>query len=230
MAYVLALVGILLTAAGYLLGVRRGRSREVALKATIDERNEKLTLVEHELLRRSSMEPVTGLPTQQYFQDFLEREWRRASRERKTVSLLMIEVDHFIAYHERMGKPEGDACLRAVADAIKPIVHRPTDALARYGGAGKFGIVLGGTEAKGAMVLAERLRAAVEQLQKAHPASPSGSIVTVSVGVAALMPDREGAWQDIELIAAAEKGLNQAKEAGRNRVSLEQTAVTAKSG
>jgi PleD family two-component response regulator len=80
------------------------------------------------------------------------------------------------------------------------------------------------------MVLAERVRTAVEQLQKPHPASPTSSIVTLSIGVAAMMPDREGAWQDIELIAQAEKGLNHAKEAGRNRVSLEQTRVTATSG
>lgn len=230
MAYVLVLVGVLLGAAGYLLGVRRGRSREDALKAAIDERNDKLTLVENELLRRSSVEPATGLPTQQYFQDFLEREWRRASRERNYVSLLMIEIDHFVAYHERLGKPEGDACLRAVADVLKPLIHRPGDALARYGAPGKFGIVLGGTDGKGAMVLAERVRAAIDQLQKPHPASTNSSTVTASIGVAAMMPDREGTWQDIELIAAAEKALAHAKEAGRNRVSLEQTAVGAKSG
>jgi two-component system cell cycle response regulator len=216
--FVLALVGALLVAAGFLLGVRRARSREAALKSTLDERNEKLTLAEHELLRRASIDPVTELPTQQYFQEFLEREWRRASRDRMTISLIMIEVDHFRAYNERMGKPEGDACLRIVADALKPLIHRPGDTLARYGGAGKFGVVLGGTDEKGALVLAERLRAAVEKLQKPNPASTSGPHMTLSVGVASVSPEREGAWQDIELIAAAEKGLAQAKEAGRNRV------------
>ncbi|MCM3878819.1 MAG: GGDEF domain-containing protein [Vicinamibacterales bacterium] len=220
MGYVLALLAVLLVAGGYFLGVRRRRANEDALKTQLDERSEQLTLVEHELLRRTSIDPVTHLPTQQYFQDFLEREWRRASRERTTVSIVMIEVDHFRAYNDRMGKPDGDACLRAVADAMRPLVHRPSDALARYGGPGKIGLVLGGTDAKGAMVLAERLRQAVENLQRANPASTSGPVLTISLGVAAAVPDREGAWQELELIAAAEKGLLQAMDAGRNRICL----------
>lgn len=221
MAYVLAVLAALLVGAGYLLGSRRARSREDALKTTLDERTEQLTLVEHELLRHSAIDPVTGLHTQQYFQEFLEREWRRASRERQTVSVMMIEVDHFRAFNERQGKPEGDACLKAVADVLKPIIHRPGDVIARYGGAGKFGVVLGATDVKGAIVLAERLRAAVENMKKPNPASPSLPFVTASVGVAAAMPDREGAWQDIELIASAERALAQAREAGRNAVILE---------
>jgi diguanylate cyclase (GGDEF)-like protein len=220
--YVLALLAVGLIAAGYFLGARRGRNREQALKISLDERSEKLMVAEHELLRRESIDPVSGVPTQQFFQDFLEREWRRASRDRTTVAVIMIAVDHFRAYHERMGKADGDACMRAVADAMKPLIHRPGDTLARYGGPGKFGVVLGGTEAKGATVLAERLRQAVEKLQKPNPASTTGPIVTISLGVAAIMPDREAAWQDLEIIAVAERGLVQAKEGGRNRVTLEQ--------
>lgn len=221
MAYALALLAALLVGAGYLLGSRRARGREAELKTTLDERTEKLTLIEHELLRHSAIDPVTGLHTQQYFQEFLEREWRRASRERQTVAVIMIEVDHFRAFNERQGKPEGDACLKSVADVLKPLVHRAADVIARYGGAGKFGIVLGATDGKGASMLAERLRGAVEHMQRPNPASPTTTILTASVGVAAATPDREGAWQDIELIAAAERALAQAREAGRNTVILD---------
>jgi diguanylate cyclase (GGDEF)-like protein len=228
--YLLALVAVGLVAAGYLLGSRRGRNREQALKTTLEERSEKLIQVEHEMLRRASMDPVTQVATQQFFQDFLEREWRRASRDRTTVSAMMIAVDHFEGYNERMGKVEGDACLRAIADAMKPLIHRPGDTLARYGGAGKFGVVLGGTDASGAMVLADRLRQAVEHLQKPHPASPTSQIVTISIGLAAMMPVRDAAWQDIDIIAAAEKGLAHAIESGRNRVALEQTRQTTNTG
>jgi diguanylate cyclase (GGDEF)-like protein len=220
-AYVLAVLALLLVGAGYLLGARRARSREAALKTTLDERNEKLTLVEHELLRHSAIDPVTGLHTQQYYQEFLEREWRRASRERQCVSVIMVEVDHFRAFNERQGKPEGDSCLKAVADVLKPLVHRPGDVIARYGGAGKFGVVLGGTDGKGALFLAERLRLAVERLQKPNPASTTSQFTTASIGVASVTPDREAAFQDIELIAAAERALAHAKEAGRNRVTAE---------
>jgi len=228
-AFALALLAVILVGAGYLLGSRRGRSREAALKTTLDERTEKLTLVEHELLRQSAIDPVTGLHTQQYFQEFLEREWRRASRERGTVSVIMVEVDHFRAFNERQGKLEGDACLKNIAETFKPQIHRACDIIARYGGAGKFGIVLGGTDSRGAMLLAERVRAAVEQLKRPNPASPAAAIFTVSLGVAAATPDREGAWQDIELIAAAERALAQAREAGRNTVVLDTHDSTVRS-
>jgi diguanylate cyclase (GGDEF)-like protein len=219
--YALALLACLLVGAGYLLGSRRRRSREEELQATIDERNEKLTVIEHELLRHSATDPITGLHTQRRFQEFLEREWRRAARQRQHVAVIMIEVDHFRAFAERLGTAEGDSCLRAVADVLKPMIHRPGDVIARYGGAGKFGIVLGGTDGNGAMLLAERLRNAVASMQKPNPASPSTPVVTVSLGVAAALPDREGAWQDIELIASAERALAQAREAGRNTVTLD---------
>lgn len=231
MTYVLTVIGVLLLIAGYLFGSRRGRTRENALKTTLDEQNEKLTLVEHELLRRSSIDPATGVPTQQYFQEFLEREWRRASRDRSALTTIMIAIDHFRAYNERLGKPEGDACVRAVADAMKPLIHRPGDLLACYGGAGKFGVVLGGTDAKGAMILAERLRNVVETLKRPNPASTTGEFVTLSLGVCSVYPDREATWQDIELIATAERALAQAKEGGRNRIVLEHPSTApAKSG
>jgi two-component system, cell cycle response regulator len=223
--YVLALLAVLLVGAGYLLGVRRGRSREGVLKATLEERSQKLTLVEHELLRTAALDPVTGLHTQQPFQEFLEREWHRACRLRHDVSVLMVEVDHFRAYNERQGKPAGDACLKGVADAMKSSVHRAGDILARYGGPGKFGVVLGATDANGAMTLAERVRVGVEQLQQPNPASTTGSIITVSIGVASVLPDRHAAWQDIDLIAAAERALTQAKEGGRNAVVLDSPGV-----
>jgi two-component system chemotaxis family response regulator WspR len=220
LAAAFAFIAVLLVAAGFALGGRRGRDREKALKTTIDEQSEKLMLVEHELLRRSNLDPVTELPTQQSFQEFLEREWRRAARDRMPVSLIMIEVDHFRAYNDRMGKPEGDACLKKAATAMKQIIHRPGDFLARYG-QGKFGVVLGGTDANGARVLAEKLRIVVDDLKLPNPASTTGSTVSLSLGVAYVMPEREAAWQDIELIACAERGLSQAKEAGRNRVAFE---------
>jgi two-component system chemotaxis family response regulator WspR len=222
-AYVLALVALvlILVGAGYLLGTRRGQKREDALRRSLDESGEKLTLVEHELLRHSALDPVTGLHTQQHFQEFLEREWRRASRDRQSVAVVMIEVDHFKAFNERQGKVEGDGCLKSVADALKPHIHRPGDVIARYGGSGKFGVVLGGTDGKGAQVLAERIRAAVEGMKRPNPDAPSTPFITASLGIAAATPDRDAAWQDIELIAAAERALAHAREAGRNTVALE---------
>jgi diguanylate cyclase (GGDEF)-like protein len=171
------------------------------------------------------LDPVTQLPIQQYFQEFLEREWRRASRDRSAISAIMIKIDHFQAYNERLGKPEGDACLKSVADAMKALIHRPGDLLAHYGGAGKFGVVLGGTDANGAMVIAERMRNAVEALKRPNPASTTGSLITLTVGVASVFPGRDDEWQDLELIAMAERALAQATESGRNQIALAQSAA-----
>ncbi len=220
MAYALAFFGLLLVGAGYLLGLRQGRIREEALKTSLDDRELKLTQLEGELIRHTAVDPETGLHTQQYFQEFLEREWRRASRERLPVAVLMIELDHFRAFHERQGQSEADASLKRIAAAIKPLVHRPGDAISRYGGVGKFGVVLGGTDPKGAMVLAERLRTTVEAMKEPNPASPAG-VTTATLGVACITPDRDGAWQEIALIASAERALSQARDAGRNAVVLD---------
>jgi diguanylate cyclase (GGDEF)-like protein len=224
-AYVLILIGgVLLVAAGYRFGVRRGQSREKTLRTELAERNEQLMIVEHELLRRSSLDPVTELATEQYFQEFLEREWRRASRQRSAVAAIIIKVDHFQAYCERLGRPEGDACLKSVADALKPLIHRPGDLLARYG-AGQFGVVLGATDGRGAMVIAERLRTAVEALKEPNPVSTTGRFVTLTVGVASAFPSREDEWQDLELIAMAERALSQARESGRNQIAHVQSSA-----
>jgi diguanylate cyclase (GGDEF)-like protein len=220
-AIALALLAALLVGAGYLLGSRRARAREGELKTALDERAQKLTHIEHELLHHAAIDPVTHFHTQQYFQEFLEREWRRASRERQHVTVIMIEVDHFRALNDRQGKPDGDAFLKKVAEVLTPIIHRPSDVIARYGGAGKFGVVLGATDRKGAMLVAERLRVAVENLKLPNPVSTTAPFVTASLGVAVAMPDREGAWQDIELIASSERALAQAREAGRNTVTLD---------
>lgn len=218
LAFALSLTAVLLLTAGYALGARRRRGREKALRTTVDEQSEKLSLIEHELLRRSNLDPVTELPTQQSFQEFLEREWRRAVREHLPLSLIMVEVDHFRAYNDRVGKPQGDACLKTVAEALRKSFRRPGDFLARYG-SGKFGVVLGSVGRDGAIVLAEGLRAAVEALKFPNPASATGPTLTLSVGVASTRPGRDAQWQDIELIATAERALTQAKEEGRNRIA-----------
>jgi two-component system, chemotaxis family, response regulator WspR len=224
-SFVLAALGAAVAGAAYLFGVRRGRGQVAGLKAEIDERSERIALLEHELLRRSSLDVVTGLHTQEHFQQVLENEWRRASRERRHVSVIMVEIDDFAAFLDKQGKPNSEAGLKKIAGALKPLVHRPSDVIANYGGPGKFGVVLGGTDSKGAMVLAERLRLAVAGLNMRNPASKTSEFITASLGIASAVPDREAAWQDISLIAAAERALGRAKEAGCNVVSADTTGV-----
>ena len=215
MVYALAFLAVATAGLGYFLG---WRSRQKALRVALADHAGKLAIAEQEIIRHTAVDPVTGLHMQRHFQEFLEREWRRASRQRQAVSVIMIEIDHFRGFHERQGPVASDACLRNVANALKALIHRPSDALTLYGDPGKFGVVLGGTDRAGAVVLAGRLRAVVEGLRTPNPVSSNSPFVTATLGVASATPDRDAAWQDIELIAAAENALDRAKDAGRNVV------------
>lgn len=211
-------VVVLLIAGAFAAGLWRGRNRGRELTRTLVERNEELQAARTEAARLSSLDGLTQLATQQYFLEFLENEWRRSLREVTPVSLIMIDLDHFKAYNDQLGHEAGDDCLKRVAGAARATVGRPGDVVARYGGE-EFVVVLGRTHSAGAATLATKLHAAVEALKLPHPASPVGNHVTISLGVATAVPSRGATWQEIELIAAAERALADAKHKGRNRIS-----------
>ena len=157
---------------------------------------------------------LTGLGNRQHFDERLESEVRRVRRLRSSIALLLIDVDHFKMFNDAFGHPQGDACLRAVAGAIAGLANRPGNLAARYGGE-EFAVLLTNTDIAGASTLAETIREAVAALgQKLH--TPC-SKVTVSIGVAALQPEREGD-AGAALLHAADQALYKAKAGGRNRV------------
>jgi len=123
--------------------------------------------------------------------------------------VVMLDVDHFKAYNDHFGHPEGDECLRRVAAAMSSVL-RPVDVLARFGGE-EFTVVLDDVDPVAARRTAERLREAVAELALPHPARPGGGTVTVSAGLA---------WgpSTTQALAAADAALYAAKAAGRNRV------------
>src|SRR5204863_8828379 len=149
------------------------------------------------------------------FDQVLAREWARAAREAAPLALAMIDVDHFKAYNDLYGHPGGDYCLSRVAAVLRETLNRPGDLLARYGGE-EFAAVLPGTDLAGAAVVAEAMRAAVAALGLTHAGSPQHGRVTVSLGVAALVPG-PGMGED-ELVKAADQALYRGKHEGRKRV------------
>ena len=147
----------------------------------------------------------------------MEQEWRRATRDAKPLSLLLIDVDRFKAYNDRFGHQKGDQVLRSVAAAIAHSAKRPGDLVARYGGE-EIVVVLAETPASSATVVAERVRAAVESLRIEHPDATAGW-VTISVGVATAYPGLDdNIASSTLLITAADIAVYAAKQAGRNRV------------
>lgn len=158
---------------------------------------------------------LTNLANRRCFDQGLEANWLHAQRENTWLSLLIIDVDHFKSYNDTYGHPRGDECLRTVARTIGDQVFRPADLPARYGGE-EFALILPGTDFRGAEEVAERLRAAVYDLNIPHGSNAIAQRVTVSVGIASIIPPLD---QGAEiLVAAADKALYSAKNAGRNKV------------
>ncbi len=170
-----------------------------------------------EMWRQKALcDPLTGLSNRSRLDSMLETELRRAQRSEDVLSLLMVDVDHFKAYNDAHGHLAGDACLQAVAHALRTVVHRAPDMVARYGGE-EFACVLPGTPEQGAAQVAERIRRAVADLCLTHPGNGPAGRVTVSVGVATVRGGRNAAPDQI--IEMADRALYRAKAEGRNTVS-----------
>jgi diguanylate cyclase (GGDEF)-like protein len=192
------------------LDQRRAHERELT------ELNEQLKKLNDDLQRLAIVDDLTGIPNRRYFNGLVRKEWARAAREAIPVGLMLIDVDVFKSYNDRYGHPAGDACLARVAGALSRLACRPGDTVARYGGE-EFAVLLANTGIAGAAVVGERLRIAVESLGLEHAGSTFGR-VTISLGVAAAVPDRRSSPD--RLMGAADRALYEAKAAGRNRVHI----------
>lgn len=157
---------------------------------------------------------LTGVANRRSFDDAIENEWRRCARAGAPLSVIMIDIDHFKRYNDAYGHQAGDTCLKQVADTMLQCAGRSPDLLARYGGE-EFVILLPQVDAQGAQTVAERILDSVHTLAIPHRMSSVSDTVTVSLGVATLMP---GQGDDPEaLVRCADNALYQAKKDGRNR-------------
>jgi diguanylate cyclase (GGDEF)-like protein len=172
----------------------------------------------NDILRRASaIDGLTGLANRQSFDECLDREWRRAMREQRPISLIMLDIDHFKLFNDNYGHQGGDDCLKKVATVIAGSVKRPADLAARYGGE-EFMVVLPDTDIRGATEIAEKLRIEVEVLGVPHAFSATASVVTISIGVASLVPGQN--MDSSQLIKQVDTMLYAAKRDGRNRVKV----------
>jgi len=168
------------------------------------------------LHRISTIDGLTGIPNRRRFDEFYSIEWKRARRSATPLTVVMCDIDHFKAYNDTYGHAQGDECLKAVASALLKIVNRPTDIVARYGGE-EFVAVLPETNAQGAAFIAEAMRTIVSDQALSHENSGAADHVTISVGVATVLPTTENSPE--ALLKAADSMLYESKENGRNRVS-----------
>ncbi|GHU93691.1 hypothetical protein FACS1894208_03560 [Clostridia bacterium] len=163
----------------------------------------------------SLSDPLTGIPNRRAFDEQLEREWARATRDKSPLAFLMLDLDKFKNYNDEYGHPQGDELLKAAAGVIASYAKRPADLAARIGGE-EFGLLLPMTKIENARIVAERLRSDIEKLRVPITDTGTETSITISVGAAARIPERGG--ESAELVADADARLYEAKESGRNRV------------
>jgi diguanylate cyclase (GGDEF)-like protein len=166
---------------------------------------------------------LTGIANRRRFDEALQEEWSRGARSQTPLSLIMIDIDHFKLYNDTYGHIAGDACLCKVAEALSQSLLRPVDLVARFGGE-EFVCLLPGTDSGGALLVAERFQQSLAVLAVPHANSNTAPIVTLSQGLATMVPDAETP-SDL-LLVEADNHLYEAKRNGRNRI--EWTTATPK--
>lgn len=168
-----------------------------------------------ELQKLAALDALTGIANRRRFDEVLQFEWQRGQRDQEPLSLILCDIDHFKNYNDTYGHLAGDLCLKKVAAVLTEHLKRPADLVARYGGE-EFALVLPGTELEGAMILAQACRRHLERLALDNPEALPLGIVTMSIGVARIVPNPESSME--KLIGCADQALYAAKRGGRNMV------------
>jgi diguanylate cyclase (GGDEF)-like protein len=198
------------------------RSNQI-LEEKVKNRTEELRRTNEQLEKISQTDALTGIGNRGKFNMQLEESFRRCRRYKKSISLLIADLDQFKAVNDYYGHQTGDAYLKEVANVLKNVAKRVDDFPARYGGE-EFALILEDTDIEGAMSMAEKIRQRIIDLKLENLYSKVEQYLTISIGVATVNPD-----MDIDttgLIQRADKALYQAKKNGRNRIEADSKNLT----
>ncbi|MDA3958086.1 diguanylate cyclase [Oceanispirochaeta sp.] len=178
------------------------------LQQQLEEKNKQLKAI-------SNLDGLTGISNRRYFNEILDKEWFRNLRDRKKMSILMMDIDHFKSFNDTYGHTAGDDALKNVAETISQTLKRRSDTLSRYGGE-EFVAILPDTDKKGAIDLAERIILAITGLGIRNESSPVKNALTLSIGVSTMIPEK--GQLPMTIVSKADDALYMAKGNGRNRV------------
>lgn len=176
---------------------------------------QKLQTANQELQLLIGIDSLTQVANRRRFDEYLHQEWLRLAREQLPLALIFCDIDYFKRYNDTYGHQAGDQCLQQVAQAMHNSVKRSTDLVARYGGE-EFAAILPNTNLKGALIVAQEIQKSVQRLQIPHLNAINNEWITVSIGIASVIPRLEDSPGS--LIASADQALYQAKFNGRNCV------------
>lgn len=169
------------------------------------------------LQQQATIDALTQIANRRRFDEYLNQVWQQSIREQVNLALIFCDIDYFKAYNDCYGHQAGDECLKRIALATKEIAKRPTDLVARYGGE-EFVVILPKTNTEGAVHLAQQIQDKVAQLQILHPQSLVSNYVTISMGIACMVPTTQSSPES--LVAATDRALYAAKAGGRNTYCL----------
>ncbi|OCR25991.1 diguanylate cyclase [Pseudomonas syringae] len=192
--------------------------RRIEAESDLTEAREALLEINKQLKVLASRDQLTGIANRRTFDETLASETNRAHREGSMLALLMIDIDHFKRFNDTYGHVAGDECIKAVSEAIRCCLKRPSDFVARYGGE-ELAVILPNTDLTGAIIVAEHILQTLMDLNILHGESPFER-VTASIGVAS-KPGAQLLGRQLELIEAADQALYRAKAAGRNRLMVD---------
>ncbi|MBH8565406.1 PleD family two-component system response regulator [Nostoc sp. CENA67] len=192
--------------------VLRQRLRRLLQQAQIYKQLEAANLA---LQHLANVDALTGLANRRRFDDYLNTQWINLAQEGSPLSLILCDIDFFKFYNDQYGHPAGDECIQKVGAILSRKAQKHQDLVARYGGE-EFAVIMPYTPSSGAVYVAKTIQTGVRNLQIAHRGSAVSQYVTLSMGVATLIPTWESSPSN--LIVAADKALYQAKAEGRNRI------------
>lgn len=192
--------------------------RENFLSDCVIELNRLKLVKQAELLETlSQQDSLTGLANRRYLDEVLEKEWRRAVRHSMPITIMMIDLDFFKSYNDTLGHIKGDECLREIAKALTSLTSRSGDLAARYGGE-EFLLLFPMTNESEALIQVKRLMNVIRKIDIQHPSSDISSQVTLSVGVATMIPQVDDSISSF--VSRADHALYTAKSKGRNQYQI----------
>lgn len=176
-----------------------------------------LQLSNEELQRLVFIDGLTSVANRRYFDERFDEEWRRMTREKRPLCLILCDVDFFKQYNDTYGHPAGDICLQQIAQIMEHSLKRSSDLVARYGGE-EFAIILPHTDLVGGIHVAGEIRSRLRSLKLDHAGSGVGQQVTLSFGIASCLPTADITKES--LLQQADQTLYQAKRQGRDRIAI----------